>query len=93
MVHKQAFLTTAKCVGVISLAEPSQTHRVVETFISDVQSESTTTSVKLLALVSIGEIGRRRWVGPCGWSHVEVVLVYRESFMACSPVSLVTCTV
>ena len=60
VVHKQAFHTTAKCVGVVSLAEPSQTHRVVEMFISDVQSESTTTSVKLLALVSIGEIGRRR---------------------------------
>lgn len=73
VVHKQAFHTTAKCVGVVSLAEPSQTHRVVEMFISDVQSESTTTSVKLLALVSIGEIGRRRyvgvamWVGPLGW--------------------------
>ena len=70
VVHKQAFHTTAKCVGVISLAEPSQTWRVVEMFISDVQSESATTSVKLLALVSIGEIGRHRWVGPCGWGLV-----------------------
>ena len=34
------------------------THRVVKTFISDVQSESTTTSIKLLTLVSIGKIGR-----------------------------------
>ena len=60
VVHKQAFHTTAKCVGVVSIAEPSQTRRVVEMFISDVQNESTTTSVKLLALISIGEIGRRR---------------------------------
>ena len=59
MIHKQAVHTTAECVGVVSLLKPSQTCRVVEIFISDVQNESksTTTSVKLLALISIGEIG------------------------------------
>ena len=58
MVHKQAFHTTAKCVGVVSLVKSSQTCPVVEIFISDVQNKSTTTLVKLLALISIGEIER-----------------------------------
>ena len=47
VVHKQAFHTTAKCVGMVSLVKPSQTCRVVKIFISDTQNESTTTSVKL----------------------------------------------
>ena len=88
VVHKQAFHTTAKCVGVVSLAEPSQTRRVVEMFISDVQNESTTTSVKLLALISIGEIGRRRWAGTCGWGHLAMMYMYVDcgSFVAYSVV-------
>ena len=71
VVHKQALRTTTKCVGVVSLVKPSQTCHVVEMFISDVQNESTTTSVKLLALISIGNrqtAGGRGHVGgaTCG---------------------------
>ena len=55
VVHKQAFHTTAKCVGMVSLVKSSQICHVVEIFISDVESESITTSVKLLAFISIGE--------------------------------------
>ena len=76
VVHKHAFHTTAKCVAMVRLVNPSQTRRVVEMFISDVQSESTTTSVKLLALISIGEMGRHRWVGTCGWGHLAMTYVH-----------------
>ena len=94
MVHKQAFHTTAKCVGVVSLVKSSQTCPVVEIFISDVQNKSATTSIKLLALISIGEIGRRRWAGTCGWAHLLVVHVVWESLTTCfSILSVVPCTV
>ena len=72
VVHKQAFHTTAKCVGVVSLVKPSQTCRVVAIFISDVQNESTATPFKLLALISIG---RRRWAGTGGWGHLAMKYV------------------
>ena len=60
-IHKQAFHNIAKCIGVISLSVQSKTVSVVEKFIEDVKNETCTTSVKLLALFSIGEIGRHRY--------------------------------
>ena len=64
-------------------------------FISDVQSESTTASVKLLALISIGETGRRRWAGTCRWGHLRVVHVVLGSLLATcfSVLCVVPCTV
>ena len=61
-VHKQAFHTIAKCVGAISLAVAGKSQVVMMKFVADVENPATTVSVKLLALFSIGEIGRHRSV-------------------------------
>jgi cullin-associated NEDD8-dissociated protein 1 len=58
VVHKQAFHTIAKCVGTISLSVSGKAHEVMVKFVGDVESGSASVSVKLLALFSIGEIGR-----------------------------------
>lgn len=58
----QAFRSIAKCLAVTCSAAPSNQHQLVSQFVTDIQNTETTDSVKLLALLSIGEIGQQRWI-------------------------------
>lgn len=72
-VHRQAFRSIAKCIAAICSTVPTHTLPTVTKFISDVQSESSTDSVKLLCLLSIGEIGRQ--VDLSGISDLKSVIL------------------
>lgn len=59
VIHKQAFRSISKCVAATCEATPQHTANTVDAFISNIKNEGQTDSVRLLCLLSIGEIGRK----------------------------------
>ncbi|XP_010001683.1 PREDICTED: cullin-associated NEDD8-dissociated protein 1-like [Chaetura pelagica] len=57
-LHKQAYYSTAKCVAALSSACPKETPATVNQFIQDVKSPKSSSAVKVLALLSLAEMGR-----------------------------------
>jgi len=57
-VHKQAFHSIAKCVTSLTLVCEKEAEAVVHQFISDIMNTNSTDSIKLFALLALGEIGR-----------------------------------
>ncbi|KAG7278589.1 hypothetical protein CRUP_013331 [Coryphaenoides rupestris] len=55
--HKQAYCSIAKCVAALTTACPRQGPAVVGQFIQDVKNSRSTDSIRLLALLSLGEVG------------------------------------
>ncbi|KAK0135024.1 Cullin-associated NEDD8-dissociated protein 1 [Merluccius polli] len=55
--HKQAYCSIAKCVAALTTACPPEGPAVVAQFIQDVKNSRSTDSIRLLALLSLGEVG------------------------------------
>jgi len=62
VVHKQSFHSIAKCIAALTVtgrtASQSSHLDIVQKFITDIKNPSSTDSVRLLALLTLGEIGR-----------------------------------
>ncbi|XP_026534350.1 cullin-associated NEDD8-dissociated protein 1-like [Notechis scutatus] len=56
-LHKQAFHSVAKCVAALSSVCPKEIPGLVSLFIQDVKNPKSTTAVKMLAFLSLAEIG------------------------------------
>ncbi|XP_058025284.1 cullin-associated NEDD8-dissociated protein 1-like [Ahaetulla prasina] len=57
-LHKQAFHSVAKCVTALSSVCPKEIPGLVNLFIQDVKNPKSTTAVRMLAFLSLAEIGR-----------------------------------
>ncbi|NXX80242.1 CAND1 protein, partial [Urocolius indicus] len=57
-VHKQAYYSVAKCVAALSSACPKEAPATVNQFIQDVKSPKSSSAVKVLAFLSLAEVGR-----------------------------------
>ncbi|XP_025019205.1 cullin-associated NEDD8-dissociated protein 1-like [Python bivittatus] len=57
-LHKQAFHSVAKCVAALSSACPKEIPGIVNQFIQDVKNPKSSAAVKMLAFLSLAEIGR-----------------------------------
>jgi cullin-associated NEDD8-dissociated protein 1 len=57
-VHKQAFHSVAKCSAVLCVACPEQGIGVVNRLVEEIKNKDTADSVRLYALLSLGEIGK-----------------------------------
>ncbi|XP_033121634.1 cullin-associated NEDD8-dissociated protein 1-like isoform X2 [Anneissia japonica] len=72
-VHKQAFHSVAKCVAVLTITCKQESSSVITQFINDIKNPKSTDSVKLFALLSVGEIGRH--VDLSGQVGLQTVLI------------------
>ncbi|KAJ8398852.1 hypothetical protein AAFF_G00417600 [Aldrovandia affinis] len=57
LAHKQSYYSVAKCVAALTRACPEEGPAVVGQFIRDVKSPNSSDPVRLLALLSLGEVG------------------------------------
>nr|XP_009679425.1 PREDICTED: cullin-associated NEDD8-dissociated protein 1-like isoform X1 [Struthio camelus australis] len=57
-LHKQAYYSVAKCVAALSSACPKEAPGVVNQFIQDVKNPKSSSAVKVLAFLSLAEMGR-----------------------------------
>ncbi|XP_077989699.1 cullin-associated NEDD8-dissociated protein 1-like isoform X1 [Glandiceps talaboti] len=57
-VHKQAFHSIAKCVAALTITCSGEGSGVVVQFVSDVKNPKSTDSIRLFALLALGEIGK-----------------------------------
>uniref|UniRef100_A0A8V5HIL2 Uncharacterized protein n=1 Tax=Melopsittacus undulatus TaxID=13146 RepID=A0A8V5HIL2_MELUD len=57
-LHKQAYYSVAKCVAALSSACPKEAPATVNRFIQDVKSPKSSSAVKVLAFLSLAEMGR-----------------------------------
>ncbi|XP_031461103.1 cullin-associated NEDD8-dissociated protein 1-like isoform X3 [Phasianus colchicus] len=57
-LHKQAYYSAAKCVAALSSACPKEAPGTVNQFIQDVKSPKCSAAVKVLAFLSLAEMGR-----------------------------------
>ncbi|NXG62609.1 CAND1 protein, partial [Hemiprocne comata] len=57
-LHKQAYYSAAKCVAALSSACPKEAPATVNQFIQDVKSPKSSSAVKVLAFLSLAEMGR-----------------------------------
>ncbi|XP_056615048.1 cullin-associated NEDD8-dissociated protein 2 [Triplophysa dalaica] len=56
--HKQPYYSVAKCIAALSAACPKEASGVVTNFIQEVKNPKSLESVRILGLLSLGEIGR-----------------------------------
>lgn len=57
-VHKQAFYSIAKCVAALTVTNQEEGQLVIKKFIKDVKDSKSRDSVRLLALLCLGETGK-----------------------------------
>ncbi|NXF66238.1 CAND1 protein, partial [Ciccaba nigrolineata] len=57
-LHKQAYYSVAKCVAALSSACPKEAPATVNQFIQDVKNPKSSSAVKVLAFLSLAEMGR-----------------------------------
>ncbi|XP_066859224.1 cullin-associated NEDD8-dissociated protein 1 isoform X3 [Anser cygnoides] len=57
-LHKQAYYSVAKCVAALSSACPKEAPGILNQFIQDVKSPKSSSAVKVLAFLSLAEMGR-----------------------------------
>ncbi|KAM7096038.1 cullin-associated NEDD8-dissociated protein 1-like isoform 3-T3 [Ciconia maguari] len=57
-LHKQAYYSVAKCVAALSSACPKEASAIVNQFIQDVKNPKSSSAVKVLAFLSLAEMGR-----------------------------------
>lgn len=72
-LHKQAYHSTAKSIAALVAAEPSECAMIVGQFMSDVQNENSTDSIRTFVLLSLGEIGQQ--VDLSGYKDLEAVVM------------------
>ncbi|KAK1189026.1 CAND1 protein, partial [Pygoscelis papua] len=58
MLHKQAYYSVAKCVAALSSACPKEVPAIVNQFVQDVKNPKSSSAVKVLAFLSLAEMGR-----------------------------------
>ncbi|KAF1666753.1 Cullin-associated NEDD8-dissociated protein 1, partial [Aptenodytes patagonicus] len=58
MLHKQAYYSVAKCVAALSSACPKEVPAIANQFIQDVKNPKSSSAVKVLAFLSLAEMGR-----------------------------------
>ncbi|XP_019849564.1 PREDICTED: cullin-associated NEDD8-dissociated protein 1-like [Amphimedon queenslandica] len=75
-LHKQAYQSLSRCIAVISVAIPDNIQSVVTKFMTDVQSPEASEPSKLLALFSIGEIGKQCDLSSISSLHIVVIDVF-----------------
>ncbi|KFW93745.1 Cullin-associated NEDD8-dissociated protein 1, partial [Phalacrocorax carbo] len=57
-LHKQAYYSVAKCVAALSSACPKEAPAIANQFIQDVKNPKSSSAVKVLAFLSLAEMGR-----------------------------------
>ncbi|NWX88014.1 CAND1 protein, partial [Nothoprocta pentlandii] len=75
-LHKQAYHSVAKCVAALSSACPKEAPGIVSQFIQDVKSPKSSCAVKVLAFLSLAEMGRTTNLG----AQRELRTVILEAF-------------
>ncbi|XP_064597809.1 cullin-associated NEDD8-dissociated protein 1-like [Liolophura sinensis] len=75
-VHKQAFHSIAKCVAALTIISQGEGSVVVNQFVSDIKNAKSSDSIRLFALLALGEIGKHADLSPQG----EIQAVIIESF-------------
>ncbi|XP_043934569.1 cullin-associated NEDD8-dissociated protein 1-like [Protopterus annectens] len=63
VLHKQAYYSVAKCIAALSSVCPNEATSVVHQFTVDVKSSKSTDAVRVLAFLSLAEIGRTTNLG------------------------------
>ncbi|KAF1402316.1 Cullin-associated NEDD8-dissociated protein 1, partial [Spheniscus humboldti] len=76
MLHKQAYYSVAKCVAALSSACPKEVPAIVNQFIQDVKNPKSSSAVKVLAFLSLAEMGRTMNLS----SQRELKIVILEAF-------------
>lgn len=56
--NKQAFVSTSKCLAALTVTRKHEIHNMVTQFIHDLQEPQKSDRIRLLALLSLGEIGK-----------------------------------
>lgn len=57
-VHKQAFYSIAKCIAALTVTNQEEGQMVIKKFINDIKDPKSRDSVRLLALLCLGETGK-----------------------------------
>lgn len=57
-VHKQAFYSIAKCIAALTVTNQEEGQLVIKKFIQDIKDSKSRDSVRLLALLCLGETGK-----------------------------------
>lgn len=73
LTHKQSYYSIAKCVAALTRACPKEGPAVVGQFIQDVKNSRSTDSIRLLALLSLGEVGH--YVDLSGQPELKTVIL------------------
>lgn len=77
-VHKQAFYSIAKCIAALTVINQAEGQAVINQFINDIKDPKSRDSVRLLALLCLGETGKYLELS----SHAELELVILDSFLS-----------
>ncbi|XP_078075955.1 cullin-associated NEDD8-dissociated protein 1 [Mustelus asterias] len=80
LTHKQSYYSIAKCVAALTRACPREGPAVVGQFIQDVKNSRSTDSIRLLALLSLGEVGHH--IDLSGQTELKSVIL--EAFSSSS---------
>ncbi|NXI39912.1 CAND1 protein, partial [Galbula dea] len=75
-LHKQAYYSVAKCVAALSSACPKEASATVNQFVQDVKNTRSSSAVKVLAFLSLAEMGRTMNLS----AHRELKTVILEAF-------------
>ncbi|KAK2158819.1 hypothetical protein LSH36_163g01004 [Paralvinella palmiformis] len=76
-VHKQAFHSIAKCVSALTVSCPNESPGIVSQLINDIKNPKSSDSIKLLALLSLGEIGK--YIDLSNQSEIMSVILFSFS--------------
>ncbi|CAJ0942869.1 unnamed protein product [Ranitomeya imitator] len=76
-LHKQAFHSVAKCVATLASACPKESNASITQFIQDAKNPRVGDPVKVLAFLTLAEIGRKRSLGS---QQKELKTVILEAF-------------
>lgn len=76
-VHKQAFYSIAKCIAALTVQNQAEGQTVIQQFIADIKDPKSRDSVRLLALLCLGETGKYIELSQ---RHSELELVILDSF-------------
>uniref|UniRef100_A0A3Q4GKX1 Uncharacterized protein n=1 Tax=Neolamprologus brichardi TaxID=32507 RepID=A0A3Q4GKX1_NEOBR len=80
IVHRQSYHSVARCVAALSSASPKETPGTVAGFIQQVKNPGSPESARVLALLCLGEVGRKGSLG--GSKEVQGVIL--EAFSSTS---------
>lgn len=79
-IHRQSYLSVARCVAALCSACPKETPGTVSSLIQEVKSHNSPESARVLALLCLGEVGRSGSLG--GSKEVQAVIL--EAFSSSS---------